>query len=92
MWRKHNALGMDTEGHSDNVANISDEYTARLATTSGFLSLATITATIGLVAVITLLNLHFISTRKAGSPGLDGLLETVTMEETTDVRQAEATC
>ena len=48
--------------------------------------------TICLVAVITLRNLHFISTRKAGSPGLDGLLETVTMEETTDVRQAEATC
>jgi len=45
----------------------------------------------GHVAVITLRNLHFMSTRKAGSPGLE-LLETVTMEDTTDARQAEATC
>jgi len=44
------------------------------------------------VAVITLRNLHFISTRKAGSLGLDELIDTVTMEDTTDARQAEATC
>ena len=83
---------MDAEGHSENVANISDEVTTKLATTSGFLSLATTTATIGLMAVITLRNLQFMSSRKAGSAGLDGLLETVTMEDTTDARQAEATC
>ena len=83
---------MDTEDRNENAANISDECTARLATTSGLLSLATTTATIDLVAVIALGNLHFMSTRKARSPGLDGLLETVTMEDTTDARQAEAAC
>ena len=83
---------MDTGDHSENVANISEEYTARLATMAGFLSLAATTATIVLVAVIALRNLHFITTRKTGSPGLDGLLETVTMEDTIDGRQAVATC
>jgi hypothetical protein len=83
---------MDPEDHSETAANISDERTARLATAYVFVSLATRTATIGLVAVITLANLHFMSTRKAGSPGFDGFLETVKMEDTTDARQAEATC
>ena len=36
MWRKQNALGMDTKDHSENVANISDEYTARMATSPDF--------------------------------------------------------
>ena len=77
--------------HTENAANISDEHAARLATTSAFLSLASTRAKIGLVAVIALRNLHFISTRTAGSPGLDGLLETVSMEDSSDARQAEAT-
>jgi len=92
MWRKKNALGMDTTDHSENVANISDEHTARLATTSAVLSPASTTATIGFVAVIMLCYLHPFSTRKAGSPGIDGLLETVTMEDTPDARQVEANC
>jgi hypothetical protein len=45
-----------------------------LATTSAVLSLASITATIGFVAAITLRNLRPFSTRKAGSSEFDGLL------------------
>ena len=82
---------MDTKDHSENVANISDEYTAGLSITTAFLFMASTTTTVSLVA-ITLRNLHFISTREAGSPGLDGILETITMEKTSDARQAEALC
>ena len=60
------ALRKVTKDHSETVANMCDEYTARLAAASAFPSLASTAARMCLVVVITLRKLQFISTRKAG--------------------------
>jgi len=81
-------MGLDTEGHSANVENISVEHTTRLAAAPGVLSLATTTPEGSDVGSIPACGIQIKSTPTFVITGLLGLPEKFAMENESTVRQA----